>query len=516
MVWAFWVALLNDYTCVLLVRAAAKGTPDPATPSPRGSSANLAGEEERAGGGGGGGSSSVASAASDFEELAFAAGGPVVKLVAQLALCVLLLGSMCSNLAVIAEASSRVLSSLLPTSAVSHPLRHTGGVSGPQPLGGDGDATSTVGGAAVMLLVMALIITPLCATRNMTALHHVAGGGALLLAGLLLAVVSSSMSHTAAGWAVAMSPSSRVPGASASQAFVVLSFAFFVQPMLLPLLRELSESSLEQRQAQALGDLACSSGRGHADDASAFPAVTAADRVRAAEVLELATHVTMALALVVYALLGVCGVVAFGGATSEDILLNFTGPAGIVLDASMVLYLAVCFAPTCHALRRVIYGLWDGPAASCLAAAASALRLDSESSRSRSATRVDWTVHFRRVAVLNVASAGVALFVPRSETLFAITGAVGVSVVCYLFPLVLHMRLVRYRGVTAGEVAEEDASLAGTPPALPSATASLFRGDARGTAFALRWLDAWALPVLAVGVCTWLSVSGLQNTLHAR
>ena len=513
MVWAFLVAVLNDYTCILLVRAAAKGTPDPTTPSPRGSSANLAAEEER---GGGGESSSVASAASDFEELAFAAGGPVLKLVAQLALCVLLLGSMCSNLAVIAEASSRVLSSLSPTDALSHPLRHT--AAGPQPLGGDGAATSTVGGAVVMLLVMGLIITPLCATRNMTALHHVAGGGALLLAGLLLAVVSSSVSHTAAGWEASMSPSSRVPGASASQAFVVLSFAFFVQPMLLPLLRELSESSLEQRQAQAVGDLvSCTSGGRNtaaSPDASTFPAVTAADRLRAAEVLELATHVTMALALVVYALIGVCGVVAFGGATSEDILLNFAGPAGIVLDASMVLYLAVCFAPTCHALRRVIYGLWDGPAASCLAAAATALRVDG-SGGARS-TRVDWSIHFRRVAVLNVASAGVALFVPRSETLFAITGAVGVSVVCYLFPLLLHMRLVRYRGVHAGEAPDEDVLMAGTPSALPSAASSLFRGDARGLSFALRWLDAWALPVLAVGACTWLSVSGLQNTLHAR
>jgi hypothetical protein len=130
---------------------------------------------------------------------------------------------------------------------------------------------------------------------------------------------------------------------------------------------------------------------------------------------------------------------------------------------------------------------------------------------------VDWSIHFRRVAVLNIASAGVALFVPRSETLFAITGAVGVSIVCYLFPLLLHMRLVRYRGVSApGEAPDADATLAGTPSVLPSASASLFRGDTRGVGFALRWLDAWALPVLAVGACTWLSVSGLQNTLHAR
>ena len=210
---ALWVALLNADTSVLLVRAAAKGRPA---------------DEERAAGSS---HHAAASVAADFEELASASGGRVLKVTAQLALCVLLMGSMCSNLAVIAEASSRVIAS------GSSPLAHSKGILA-MPLGrSQASATSSVGGALCMLLVLALIITPLCATRQMNTLHHVAGGGAVLLSSLLIAVVAASMSSSAAGWAAASSPAARVPGASASQAFVVLSFAFFVQPMLLPLLR---------------------------------------------------------------------------------------------------------------------------------------------------------------------------------------------------------------------------------------------------------------------------------------
>jgi len=341
------------------------------------------------------------------------------------------------------------------------------------------------------------------------------------------------MSSSAAGWAAASSPAARVPGASASQAFVVLSFAFFVQPMLLPLLRELSESSQEQRRASQLEDIiACSAAVGRpcgsragdpASKAAAPQEVTPspADRLRAAAVLEAALHVTMVIAFVVYTLLGVCGVVAFGGDTSEDILLNFDGAPGVVLDAGMVLYLAVCFAPTCHALRSVVYGLLDSAFGTSQPPAAAPSDDESGLSPFVQDPR-HWKHHLRRVAFLNGSAAAVALFVPRSETLFAITGAVGVSVVCYIFPLLMHIRLVRYTGL--------DESTKAMPPSLPSdavllqdmspktRTALLMPATSssllRGGSFALRWLNAWALPMVAVGVCSWLSISGLQNTLQ--
>ena len=68
--------------------------------------------------------------------------------------------------------------------------------------------------------------------------------------------------------------------------------------------------------------------------------------------------------------------------------------------------------------------------------------------------------HLLRVALLSVAAAAVAVGVPRSETLFALTGAVGVSIVCYFFPVVIHMRLVRYRSLNHGRGAP--------PPARPA------------------------------------------------
>ncbi len=433
---AAFVALLNDYTCVLLVRAVARlpksAQRDSQLPglSPNDSAQTLVAEPPAASGcmrrrrl-----ALSEARAAQDFEELAAAAGGPVLKLAAQLSLCILLMGSMCSNLAVIAEAGSRALQPL-PASTTARAY---------VPPGFAGDA--------VMLLVLGGIITPLAATKNMNTLQQVAGAGGGLLSLLLLAVVARAASPQAAGLAAARGAGTRVAGAANSQAFVVLSFAFYVQPMMLPLLRELGEGTFAERTmgAERVGFAACGdrgasspakdsmegsydTEGGNGETRAAAGDTALAMRTRAAAVLELAIHATMLLALVVYTLLGVCGVVAFGRATSEDVLLNFSGVTGCLLDASMVLYMAVCFAPTCHALRRVVYALVDGPAAPLPPRRA----------------------HIRRVAALNAAAAAVALGVPRSETLFALTGAVGVSIVCYVFPVLMHMRLVRYKALDA-------------------------------------------------------------------
>jgi len=452
-----FVALLNDYTCLLLVRAVsrlpstaqkdASAEPEPSLlPRPQLPAAargcvrrrRVALDEARS--------------AQDFEELAYAAGGPALKLGAQLALCILLLGSMCSNLAVIAEASSRALRPLRAQTTLARPYVPPG-------LAGD----------AVMLILLLAVITPLTATKNMSSLQHVAGAGASLLALLLVAVVIASTSPQAAGLASARAANSRVGGASSSQAFVVLSFAFYVQPMLLPLLRELSEGSFAERSLgqERVTFAACGSERSPGADAELGAGVdsTPGSRARAAAALEISVHATMLLALAVYTLLGVCGVVAFGPATSEDVLLNFTGPTGFVLDSAMVLYLAVCFAPTCHAMRRVVYALLDGP----------------------SAPLPPRSKHLWRVIGLNASAACVALFVPRSETLFAVTGALGVSVVCYLFPVLLHMRLVRYSGLDSGSLPVHSQLL--------------------------NWVNAWGIPIAAVALCTYYSAAGLVNTM---
>lgn len=389
-------AALNAYTCALLLRASARWAEQHGAPLP------------------------------SYEGLAGHVCGPVGRAAAQAGLVVLLFGTLCSNLAAVAESAARA----------SHCLGLTGEPGAVFP-----DVDSHQAGAGALVLLLAVVIAPLCMLKHMSALERVGAGGFVLLVGAsavlvvdaLAAGLPTARDHPGVAWDV---------GPDLTQAFVLLSFSFYLHPCVLPMLRELAED-------------------GGGGEDGALPAR------EAARVMEAASTTTIAIAICIYSTVGAFGFLRFGRpGTEPNFLVNFCGPLGGTLCAAMSLYLSVCFPPIFHSLRYTVDELLDGS--------------DAEPPGR-------WT-RAARTGVILAASTVVPLLVPRSETLFALTGSVGVSFVCYVVPVVLHLLVPpRSHAPGAGE-----ATSRAKAPLVPARA---------------------LLPVLALVVGVGVSAVGLLNTL---
>ena len=187
--------------------------------------------------------------------------------------------------------------------------------------------------------------------------------------------------------------------------------------------------------------------------------------------LEKSIRLAMAFACFAYVVVGVCGYGLFGTDVATNVLLDMNSPW---LDLAMTAYQALCFPPTFHSLRGTLYDLLDAekesPASGvsvsfddrddtpregyarreregyAIDPVTQGLRSNSDTHTPSSVTEEKyvphfWRVHVPRVAFLLLSAIFVASALPRSETLFALTGAVGVSVVCYGFPIAITWRL---------------------------------------------------------------------------
>ena len=215
------VALLNDYTCCLLLRAARR-CDDLGARDANGSTLS-------------------------FEELARFCGGAPALALARVSLVVLLFGTSCGGLAVIGEAGGRALcgaglitggddpdAACAPAPAWTRALRPRLGVPAP--------ANPEDAGVAVAVALTLLVLAPLCLARDITSLDRAGAVGLALLLALVVVVVSraaragfpEAVDHPAAfAW--------RAKGASAAaRAFPILGYAFYVHPVLLPMLKEMT------------------------------------------------------------------------------------------------------------------------------------------------------------------------------------------------------------------------------------------------------------------------------------
>ena len=215
------VALLNDYTCCLLLRAARR-CDDLGARDANGSTLS-------------------------FEELARFCGGAPALALARVALVVLLFGTSCGGLAVIGEAGGRALcgaglitggddpdAACAPAPAWMRALRPRLGVPAP--------ANPEDAGVVVAVALTLLVLAPLCLARDITSLDRAGAVGLALLLALVVVVVSraavagfpEAVDHPAAfAW--------RAKGASAAaRAFPILGYAFYVHPVLLPMLKEMT------------------------------------------------------------------------------------------------------------------------------------------------------------------------------------------------------------------------------------------------------------------------------------
>jgi len=137
-----------------------------------------------------------------------------------------------------------------------------------------------------------------------------------------------------------------------------------------------------------------------------------------------AKAVIMGVALLTYSYIGAIGAAAFGAATQGDIMLNRlvcnqTGAAALVI--AVLVYIASCIPPLIVSMRCYIDFMVAGPGAGYHPQRFYATTL---------------AIVFAPMLVA-MADAG------ASRAAFAVTGATGVCIVCYVIPVVVHTLLRR-------------------------------------------------------------------------
>jgi len=226
-----------------------------------------------------------------------------IRTVAQMALVLLLFGTLAGDAALLADTGQLTLEQLT-----------RGNV--PEWLGNSGRIP--------MVAMVLLLVLPLSLSRRMRSLETAATAGLGLLLILAVVIIQKAVS---AGFPAIVSgelPLMKIaPGAKAQlpEAMSVLFFAFYLQPMLLPLLSEMPGG----KQGQ---DILCSA----------------------------LNITTLVIAFGVYGIVGIFGAARWGLKTKGDILMNkwLPGRATGVLDASMAIYLSISMAPMAITLRFLL------------------------------------------------------------------------------------------------------------------------------------------------------------------
>lgn len=334
-----------------------------------------------------------------YEGVCMAAIGKRSKRVAQLSLIALLFGTLAGDAALLADT----------------------GVLSIEDIAGDSAPSWLLGsGRYPMLLLIGCLVVPLSLCRRMRSLERAALAGVFLVLALAAVVVESAIRAKfpaiASGefpiWTISQGRvDDQLPEAAA-----ILSFAFYTQPMLLPLLSEMPPG-------KAGLDATC----------------------KAVQV------VTVGIAFVFYAVIGIFGAARWGTDTQGDILVNswLPGRQAGFLDAGMAVYLSISMAPMAITMRYLL----DAVA--------------SEDGELTPNSRFLWVreVGFTLVGIVSATS--VALIWPDSaEKLFAVTGATAVCLVSFILPVSVHLSLFfsknRKRWTTGSDYEAwllEDASL---------------------------------------------------------
>ncbi|KAK9817843.1 hypothetical protein WJX72_002950 [[Myrmecia] bisecta] len=303
-----------------------------------------------------------------YEGVAEAVGGRRLKVLTQVSLILLLFGTIVGDFALISDVAARALDKL------TYPAEPPSWL-----LNGDG--------RALMAIIAVLLVFPLCCLRRMRSLEMAAAAGVAVIAVIISMVVYTAL-H--AGLPAIRSGELPLWGMKVTkdlpEAFAVLGFAFYLQPMMMPLLHEMPA-----------GDLG-------------VQLTSTAVRI-----------VVPGVALAVYCVLGVFAAARFGLDTQGDMLLNswVGGKWEGVVDLAMTVYLSISIPPMQMSLRYTV---------DCMLAGEDALY-----NRKR---------HICETVGILVPCLMVAMVFPAyAEKIFAITGATAVCLVCYVIPVAIHLRM---------------------------------------------------------------------------
>jgi solute carrier family 38 (sodium-coupled neutral amino acid transporter), member 11 len=238
-----------------------------------------------------------------YESVCETAGGSRAwRFMAEVALILLLFGTLAGDAALLADTGSLTIADLTRGKSPDWAMH---------------------GGRLPMLFLIVVLVVPLSMFRQMRGLERAATAGVGLIMALMLIIVVQSLraglpairSGELPIWKVAAS-AEQLP-----EALSVLSFAFYTTPMLLPLLSELP------RGPQSV-DIMCGA----------------------------LQFVTLVIALLVYAVTGIFAAARWGLATEGDVLVNswLPGKAAGILDLGMAVYLSISMAPMAITLRYLL------------------------------------------------------------------------------------------------------------------------------------------------------------------
>ncbi|PNH06957.1 Sodium-coupled neutral amino acid transporter 2 [Tetrabaena socialis] len=329
------VAAANDATCCMMVRAAAH------------------------------------TGLTTYEQLSEWAGGRRAKVFTQVSLILLLYGTLCGGLAFLSDVARVMIQQGLDP--------------------GDAPALLQRDGRPVMVLTVLVVLLPLCLQRHIRQFEKAATVGVVVVVALCVIIVERAVAlgfpAVASGEldVLALRIDSHLP-----EAFAVLGFAFYMQPMLMPLLKEMPQGPVGTR------------------------------------LTERAVHITLfGVACGVYGTVGIFGASIFGASTESNIMVNDLLPghrtATFALYASLLVYLCCGMVTTHYALRASLDLLLVGPDAP-----------------------FTWTRQAAETCGILACATTVALLFPtQAEKIFALTGCTAVCLVCYVIPVYIHLAVQR-------------------------------------------------------------------------
>lgn len=306
-----------------------------------------------------------------YEALAEWAGGKAWKVFTQVSLVLLLWGTMCGGLALINDVGVILIDRLAGAEE---------GVTLPD----------WINGRTCMTAVALLVLFPLCLQRHMRELETAATAGVVLVLGLIVLLAVDAINSRFPAIQDGSLPlwSLKVDG-HLPEAFSVVGYAFYMQPMMMPLLSEMPEGRM------------------------------------GIHVMQQAVHTTLfGVALTVYFSMGLFGASLYGQQTEGNVMLNdlvSTTAGTAVLYSSMLVYLALGMTTTQYALRQSLDAIFFGEGAG-----------------------FTWRRHVLLTTLTVGTSLTVALAVPdKAEKIYAVVGATAVCVVCYVIPVYIQLQLYR-------------------------------------------------------------------------
>uniref|UniRef100_A0A383V717 Amino acid transporter transmembrane domain-containing protein n=1 Tax=Tetradesmus obliquus TaxID=3088 RepID=A0A383V717_TETOB len=250
-------------------------------------------------------------------------------------------------------------------------------------------------GQALMVIMTIIAVYPLSCQKHMRSLESAAGVGLLIVAALcgLLGYKAWSQGFPAVTSGEFPLWSLRVT-ADLPEAFSLLGFAFYLQPLMMPIIREMPEGRTGRNALSA------------------------------------AVHASvLGSCLVLYACAGFFGAALFGHSTCGNVMVNdilgdSLGRLGFgVVYGAMMLYLAAGAAASQYPLRAAIDMALMGA------------RVPMTRPRAMCIQGVTLSVSLC-IALLNPGGA---------EKIYALVGASGVCIVCYVLPVWFHLRLMHVR-----------------------------------------------------------------------